>query len=81
MSLNRDISLEEQIFQRRVKLLGVVMGVILDRNGEKLVGNEARFSLAVIPSNVREVDQLLQDLSRIIQLDSQETTSLGPKPF
>jgi len=124
VSWKRDTSLGEKTFQRRVNLVGVVMGVILallliriaylqlvegeryfllsknsrlrllplsptrgiilDRNGEKLVGNEARFSLAVVPSNVGEVDQLLEDLSRIIQLDNEEAKRrllLASNPF
>ncbi len=124
MSLNRDASLEEQTFKRRVNLVAVVMvvllailliriaylqlvegerylllsrnsrlrllplsatrGVILDRNGKKLVENEARFSLAVVPSNVDEVDQLLENLSRVTQLDNEEAKRrllLAPNPF
>ncbi len=47
-------------------------GAILDRNGKVLVNNTPSFSLAVIPQDVKEKDDLLNRLSRLLGLDQAE---------
>jgi len=46
-------------------------GLILDRNGERLAGDEASFSLSVIPSNIDDVDRLLDSLGRFLKIDKE----------
>ncbi len=68
----------------RLLPLSPTRGVILDRKGEKLAGNEARFSLAVVPSNVADLDELINDLSRVVQLDKEGVRKKllsAPNPF
>ncbi len=68
----------------RLLPLSPTRGLIMDRKGEKLAGNEARFSLAVVPSNVAEPDQLLDRLSKIVQLDKEVARKKllsAPNPF
>ena len=68
----------------RLLPLSPTRGVILDRKGEKLAGNEARFSLAVVPSNVAELDELINDLSKVVQLDKEGVRKKllsAPNPF
>ncbi|SPD76176.1 Penicillin-binding protein 2 [uncultured Desulfobacterium sp.] len=48
-----------------------VRGMILDRNGNLLVGNRPSFDLFVIPEDVRDRSKLLQDLQRLVCLDPQ----------
>ena len=124
MFWKRGIPQEKERFEKRVKLVGVVMviclvilllriawlqlvegeryfllsknsrlrllplsptrGLILDRKGEKLAGNEARFSLAVVPSNVADLDQLINGLSKMIRLDRDAVKKKllsAPNPF
>jgi penicillin-binding protein 2 len=47
-------------------------GAILDRNGKVLVSNTPSFSVAVIPKDVKNKDQLVGSLSRYLKLDSKE---------
>ena len=68
----------------RLLPLSPTRGLILDRKGEKLAGNEARFSLAVVPSNVAQLDQLLDRLSKMVQLDTEAVEKKllsAPNPF
>jgi len=68
----------------RLLPLSPTRGVILDRKGEKLAGNEARFSLAVVPSNVAELDELINDLSKVVPLDKEGVRKKllsAPNPF
>ena len=68
----------------RLLPLSPTRGLIMDRKGEKLAGNEARFSLGVVPSNVAEPDQLLDRLSKIVQLDKEVARKKllsAPNPF
>ena len=46
-------------------------GFILDRNGERLAGDEASFSLSVVPSNIEDVDQLLDSLGKFLRIDKE----------
>lgn len=45
--------------------------MILDRNGNLLVGNRPSFDLFVIPEDVKDRSKLLQDLQRLVGLDPQ----------
>jgi penicillin-binding protein 2 len=68
----------------RLLPLSPTRGLILDSKGEKLAGNEAGFSLAVVPSNVAELDQLINGLSKMIQLDRDAVKKKllsAPNPF
>jgi penicillin-binding protein 2 len=47
-------------------------GAILDRNGKVLVSNTPSFSVAVIPKDVKNRDQLIDNLSRYLKLDRKE---------
>lgn len=44
-------------------------GLILDRKGEKLAGNEAFFSVGVVPSNVTDIDELIKRLDEFLDID------------
>ena len=46
-------------------------GLILDRNGEKLAGNEAFFSVGVVPSNVTDIDELIKCLDQFLDIDKE----------
>lgn len=46
-------------------------GLILDRNGEKLAGNEAFFSVGIVPSNVTDIDELIKCLDEFLDIDKE----------
>lgn len=46
-------------------------GLILDRNGEKLAGNEAFFSVGVVPSNVIDIDELIERFDEFLDIDKE----------
>lgn len=58
----------------RVRLLPVppVRGQIYDRNGKVLAENIPVFTLEVLPSDVRNMDALLHELAKIIELSPNE---------
>ena len=59
-------------------------GFILDRNGERLAGDEASFSLSVVPSNIEDVDQLLDSLGKFLRIDKEAAKrkiQQAPNPF
>ncbi|HBA89388.1 MAG TPA: penicillin-binding protein 2 [Geobacter sp.] len=47
-------------------------GAILDRNGKVLVSNTPSFSVAVIPQDVKNKEQLIDNLARHLNLDRKE---------
>jgi len=47
-------------------------GAILDRNGKVLVSNTPSFSVAVIPKDVKDREQLVGNLSRYLKLDPKD---------
>ena len=47
-------------------------GAILDRNGKVLVSNTPSFSVAVIPQDVKDKEQLIDNLARFLNLDRKE---------
>ena len=47
-------------------------GAILDRNGKVLVSNTPSFSVAVIPQDVKDKEQLIDNLARYLNLDRKE---------
>jgi len=54
-------------------------GAILDRNGEVLVSNRPSFSLAVIPQEVKDKEELLSKLSSLLELDRAEMSARWEK--
>jgi len=46
-----------------------VRGMIFDRNGELLVDNRASFVLGVIPEDIKNLDRLIADIGRLIDID------------
>jgi len=46
-----------------------VRGMIFDRNGELLVDNRASFALGVIPEDIKNLDGLIEDTGRLIEID------------
>ncbi|RLB23110.1 MAG: penicillin-binding protein 2 [Deltaproteobacteria bacterium] len=46
-----------------------VRGMIFDRNGELLVDNRASFVLGVIPEDITNLDGLIADICRLIDID------------
>ena len=54
-------------------------GAILDRNGKVLVSNKPSFSLAVIPQEVKDREQLLDRLTRLLGLDREEMSARWDK--
>ncbi|MBX2846928.1 MAG: penicillin-binding protein 2 [Acidiferrobacterales bacterium] len=58
----------------RVRLVPVppVRGQIYDRNGKVLAENIPVFTLEILPSEVKEMDALLHELSKIIQISPSE---------
>ena len=47
-----------------------VRGMVFDRNGELLVDNRASFALGVIPEDIKNLDGLIDDISRLVEIDS-----------
>ena len=47
-----------------------VRGMVFDRNGELLVDNRASFAVGVIPEDIKNLDGLIDDISRLIEIDS-----------
>ena len=47
-----------------------VRGTVFDRNGKPLVDNRASFSLGVIPEDTKNLDGLIDDIGRLIEIDS-----------
>ncbi|MBJ6723531.1 penicillin-binding protein 2 [Geomesophilobacter sediminis] len=47
-------------------------GAILDRNGKVLVSNTPSFSVSVIPQDVKNKEQLIDNLARYLNLDRKE---------
>ena len=45
-------------------------GLVFDRNGQLLVDNRPSFILGVIPEDIRELDGLIGDLCRLVEIDS-----------
>jgi len=59
-------------------------GRIMDRNGEVLATNKVSFLVAVVPSNIIDIDTLLNSLEKIIGIDKQkcnEKIQQAPNPF
>lgn len=58
----------------RVRLIPVppVRGQIYDRNGEVLAENIPVFTLEILPSEVRDMDGLLNELAKIVQVSPNE---------
>jgi len=46
-----------------------VRGMVFDRNGELLVDNRASFAVGVIPEDIKNLDGLIDDISRLIEID------------
>jgi len=46
-----------------------VRGMIFDRNGELLVDNRASFALGVIPKDIKNLNGLIDDIGRLIEID------------
>ncbi|MBW2003355.1 MAG: penicillin-binding protein 2 [Deltaproteobacteria bacterium] len=46
-----------------------VRGMIFDRNGELLVDNRASFALGVVPKDIKNLDGLIDDIGRLIEID------------
>jgi penicillin-binding protein 2 len=46
-----------------------VRGMVFDRNGELLVDNRASFAVGVIPEDIKNLDGLIDDSSRLIDID------------
>ena len=44
-------------------------GLIFDRNGQLLVDNRPSFALGVIPEDVRNLNDLIDDLCRLVEID------------
>lgn len=70
----------------RLRLLPLVppRGRIMDRNGEVLATNKVSFSVAVVPSNISDIDTLLSSLEKVIGIDKQkckEKIQQAPNPF
>lgn len=55
----------------RLVPLPCTRGLILDRNGEKLAGNEAFFSVGIVPSNVTDIDELIKCLDEFLDIDKE----------
>jgi penicillin-binding protein 2 len=53
----------------RLQDIPPVRGIILDRNGNVLIGNRPSYDLFVIPEDVQDRSRLLQDLERLAGLD------------
>ena len=54
-------------------------GAILDRNGKVLVSNRPSFSLAVVPQEVKDKEELLTQLSDLLKLDRAEMSARWQK--
>jgi penicillin-binding protein 2 len=58
----------------RISVLPVVpnRGVVYDRNGEVLAANYSAFTLEVMPSKVKNLDQVLDELAQIIEIQPRD---------
>jgi len=67
-------NLMDQSESNRLRFVPVAAprGAILDRNGKVLVSNTPSFSVAVIPQDVKNKDQLIDNLSRYLNISRQE---------
>ena len=67
-------NLMDQSESNRLRFVPVAAprGAILDRNGKVLVSNTPSFSVAVIPQDVKNKDQLIDNLSRYLNLNRKE---------
>ena len=74
-------SLLDQSESNRLRFVPVAAprGAILDRNGKVLVSNTPSFSVAVIPQDVKDKDQLVDNLARYLKLDRKEITEKWDK--
>jgi len=66
--------LREMSENNRLRFIPVAAsrGALLDRNGKVIVNNTPSFSLAVIPTEVKDKDGLLDNLARVLQIDRGE---------
>ena len=67
-------NLMDQSENNRLRFVPVAAprGAILDRNGKVLVSNTPSFSVAVIPKDVKDKEQLVGNLARYLKLDSKD---------
>jgi penicillin-binding protein 2 len=67
-------NLQDQSENNRLRFVPVAAprGAILDRNGKVLVSNTPSFSVAVIPKDVKNREQLVDNLSRYLRIDAKE---------
>lgn len=69
--------LREMSENNRLRFIPVASsrGALLDRSGKVIVNNTPSFSLAVIPNEVKDKEQLLTNLARVLQVDRAELLS------
>ncbi|GFO54613.1 penicillin-binding protein 2 [Geomonas sp. Red276] len=67
-------NLMDQSESNRLRFVPVAAprGAIVDRNGKVLVSNTPSFSVAVIPQDVKNKEELVDNLARYLKLDRQE---------
>ncbi len=55
--------------QTRDRLIKAVRGDIVDRNGEILATSETAYSISVINAQIKDIEKVSVELSRILELD------------
>ena len=67
--------LRTQSENNRIDLRDVLpfRGLIFDRNGELLVDNRPLFILGAVPEDIRDLDSLIDELARLVEIDSSAT--------
>jgi penicillin-binding protein 2 len=73
--------LREMSENNRLRFIPVAAsrGALLDRNGKVIVNNTPSFSLAVIPNEVKDKENMLDNLARVLQIDRAELLSRWEK--
>ncbi|MDO6575313.1 penicillin-binding protein 2, partial [Staphylococcus pasteuri_A] len=58
----------------RIKVLPLAppRGLVFDRNGALLAENRPNFSLEIIPENVDDLDQMILELSELLELSEND---------
>jgi len=74
-------NLREMSENNRLRFIPVAAsrGALLDRNGKVIVNNTPSFSLAVIPDEVKDKENLLDNLAMVLQIDRGELLSRWEK--
>ncbi len=55
-----------------IRLLPPARGELFDRNGEQLAHNSPSYRIIIVPEDAGDVDKVIADLSRLVELDEED---------